>query len=190
MVSRLFRMAGTTKLGTSLRIENGQVIDSTYGENGQNRYKWGIEVHGGYTEWAVSSTGWIYTGAVPRWRPCEFTDWIVHCPGGFALGCLLGIGQTDHVLNKGDRAADFSITTDNGKHITPADFGGSLLVWNFWEMASTPCVKELPSLSDFARKFRPQGVVVLAISGDEDAVKYRDFLTDHHILVETHRDPS
>ena len=31
---------------------------------------------------------------------------------------------------------------------------------------------------------------MLAISGDEDAVKYRNFLADHHIQVETHRDPS
>lgn len=102
----------------------------------------------------------------------------------------LALAQTEHVLKEGDRAADFSITTDNGTRITPADFGGRLLVLNFWETACTPCVKELPSLRDFARKFRPQGVVVLAIRGDEDAVKYRNLLTDHRILVETHRDRS
>lgn len=96
----------------------------------------------------------------------------------------LALAQTEHVLKEGDRAADFSITTDNGTRITPADFGGRLLVLNFWETACTPCVKELPSLRDFARRFRPQGVVVLAIRGDEDAVKYRNFLTDHRILVE------
>lgn len=34
-------------------------------------------------------------------------------------------------------------------------------------------MKELPSLSDFVRAFRAEGVTVLAISGDEDERKYR-----------------
>jgi SAM-dependent methyltransferase len=50
-------------------------------------------------------------------------------------------------------------------------------------------VQELPSLSDFARKFRSEHVVVVAISGDEDAQKYRRFLRDHRIALETYRDP-
>ena len=53
-----------------------------------------------------------------------------------------------------------------------------------------PCVRELPSLGDFAHKFRAEGVVVVAVSGDEDAVQYRNFLNDHHVVVGTHRDPS
>jgi 2-polyprenyl-3-methyl-5-hydroxy-6-metoxy-1,4-benzoquinol methylase len=51
-------------------------------------------------------------------------------------------------------------------------------------------VKELPSLTEFARKFRSEHVVVVAISGDENARKYRRFLSDHSILLETYRDPA
>jgi len=90
----------------------------------------------------------------------------------------------------GHRDIHFSIATDDGKHITPTNFGGNLLVVNFWETACIPCAKEMPSLSDFARKFRSEGVVVVAISADEDAVKYGKFLSDHHVVLETHRDPS
>jgi peroxiredoxin len=50
-------------------------------------------------------------------------------------------------------------------------------------------VKEMPSLSDFARKFRSEHVVVVAVSGDEDAQKYHRFLRDHRIVLETYRDP-
>ena len=89
------------------------------------------------------------------------------------LVCGFAGAQTGRVPNEGDRAPDFSITTDRGKRISPGAFGGSLLVLNFWETSCVPCVKEIPSLSDFARKFRSEHVVVVAVSGDEDAQKYR-----------------
>lgn len=105
------------------------------------------------------------------------------------FGCFAW-AQSDHTPKEGDRAPNFSITTDQGKQITPTAFGGNLLVLNFWETSCVPCVKELPSLSDFARAFRLQGVVVVAVSGDEDPEKYRRFLSDHHVVLETYRDPS
>lgn len=105
------------------------------------------------------------------------------------FGCFAW-AQSDRSAKEGDQAPNFSITTDQGKQITPTTFGGNLLVLNFWETACVPCVKELPSLSDFARAFRLQGVVVVAVSGDEDPEKYRRFLSDHHVVLETYRDPS
>ena len=97
--------------------------------------------------------------------------------------------QTDRVAKEGDLAPGFSITTDQGKRISPGAFGGSLLVLNFWETSCVPCVKEMPSLSDFARRFRSEHVIVVAVGGDEDAQKYRRFLHDHRIALETYRDP-
>jgi cytochrome c biogenesis protein CcmG/thiol:disulfide interchange protein DsbE len=98
--------------------------------------------------------------------------------------------QTDRTFKEGDQAPNFSITTDQGKQVSPTSFGGNLLVLNFWETACVPCVKELPSLTHFARAFRAKGVVAVAVSGDEDAQKYSRFLTDHHVALETYRDPS
>jgi cytochrome c biogenesis protein CcmG/thiol:disulfide interchange protein DsbE len=108
---------------------------------------------------------------------------------GLLLGCFAW-AQSDLALKEGDRAPNFSISTDQAKRLTPTRFGGNLLVLNFWETACVPCVKELPSLSDFARAFREQGVVAVAVSGDEDAQKYSRFLTDHHVALETYRDPA
>src|SRR5215469_17436361 len=111
-----------------------------------------------------------------------------------AAALLFGSGmanaQGGAELKEGDRAPDFSIITDGGKHISASAFGGKLLVVNFWETSCVPCVKEMPSLSDFARRFRSEHVVVVAISGDEDAQKYRRFLRDHGIALETYRDPA
>src|SRR5690242_4976950 len=38
----------------------------------------------------------------------------------------------ENIVVVGDSAPDFSITADNGRTITPASFGGKLLVLNFW----------------------------------------------------------
>jgi len=106
------------------------------------------------------------------------------------LGGGLVWAQTDPGLKEGDRAPGFSFTTEQGKKMSPTAFGGNLLVINFWETACVPCVKELPSLSEFARTFRQQGVVVVAVGGDEDAAKYARFLKEHRVALETYRDPS
>jgi cytochrome c biogenesis protein CcmG, thiol:disulfide interchange protein DsbE len=105
------------------------------------------------------------------------------------LLCWPAPAQTD-ALNEGDQAPGFSITTDQGRHISPGAFGGSLLIVNFWETSCVPCVKELPSLSDLARKFQAGGVVVVAIGEDEDAAKYARFLRGRQLALDTYRDPA
>ena len=106
------------------------------------------------------------------------------------LVCGFTGAQPDRVPKEGNKAPDFSITTDQGKRISPSAPDNSLLVLNFWETSCVPCVAELPSLTAFARKFRSKHVVVVAISGDELAQKYRSFLRDHRIVLETFRDPA
>lgn len=98
--------------------------------------------------------------------------------------------QESEILQKSERAPRFAFKTEQGKQVTPTSFGGKLLVLNFWETACAPCVKELPSLSEFSRVFRSKGVVVVAVGSDEDGEKYQHFLTDHHVQLETYRDPS
>ena len=98
--------------------------------------------------------------------------------------------QNGEILQTSHQSPRFSLRTEQGKLITPTSFGGRLLVVNFWETACVPCVKELPSLIEFARAFRSKGVVVVAVSGDEDGEKYQRFLTDHHVELETYWDPT
>jgi len=106
-----------------------------------------------------------------------------------ALACGLARAQPARAAGEGEAAPRFSLTTDQGRRVATSSFGGRLLVLNFWETACAPCVKELPSLDAFAHRFAPQGVVVLAISGDEDAAVYRRFLSDHRVTLDTYRDP-
>lgn len=111
----------------------------------------------------------------------------------FATALMLtasAAAQESEILQKSQRTPRFAFKTEQGKRVTATSFGGKLLVLNFWETACAPCVKELPSLSEFARAFRPKGVVVVAVGGDEDAAKYQSFLSDHHVQLETYRDPT
>ena len=95
----------------------------------------------------------------------------------------------ERITTVGDSAPDFTIKADNGRTLSPASFGGKLLVLNFWATWCPPCVEETPSLSRFAAQMAPAGVVVLAISVDKDEKVYRDFLARHHPAFLTARDP-
>src|SRR5215831_6292410 len=95
----------------------------------------------------------------------------------------------ERVVVVGDSAPDFSITADNGRTITTSNFGGKLLVLNFWATWCPPCIDELPSLNEFQRRFAGSGVVVLGISIDKDGKAYRDFLARARLSFLTARDP-
>lgn len=94
------------------------------------------------------------------------------------------------VTNAGDTAPNFKVKTEDGKTITRSDFGGKLLVLNFWASWCPPCISETPSLEQFAKQFGPQGVVVLGISQDRKEDRYRGFIQRFGVSFETSRDPS
>lgn len=93
------------------------------------------------------------------------------------------------VVNAGDKAPDFSIVTEHGRTVTRSNFGGKLLVLNFWASWCPPCISELPSLNQFAQEFASQGVVVLGISIDKNENLYKNFLAQRHVAFDTARDP-
>src|SRR5262245_4143670 len=72
------------------------------------------------------------------------------------------------VIAAGDTAPEFSIRSDTGRTVSVPNFGGKLLVLNFWATWCPPCIEEAPSLSEFARTYQSKGVVVLGISVDSD----------------------
>src|SRR6476469_9889486 len=96
-----------------------------------------------------------------------------------ALVFAIYIGMHERIVVAGDSAPGFQITADNGKTVSLTDFGGKVLVLNFWASWCPPCVEETPSLSRFAAQMAPSGVVVLAISVDKDEKAYRDFIARH-----------
>ena len=96
----------------------------------------------------------------------------------------------ENVVKAGDKAPDFSFRADNGKVVTARDFGGKLLLVNFWASWCAPCVEEMPALDEMARELGPKGLVVLAVSQDKEESAYKQFLTRNPVAFMTVRDPS
>jgi len=94
----------------------------------------------------------------------------------------------ERVIVAGDTAPDFSITADNGRFVSVPNFGGKLLVLNFWASWCQPCAEETPSLSQFTRQYAGKGVVVLAVSVDRDEKAYKSFLRKYNPAFLTARD--
>ncbi len=45
---------------------------------------------------------------------------------------VIGWNLRDTTVHEGDRAPNFAVRTDEGQEITPVNFGGKILVLNFW----------------------------------------------------------
>ncbi len=121
------------------------------------------------------------------------TDQVLKALIGGLLVVLVGVVADtlrDRVIGVGDTAPDFQIQTDSGLVVSPTNFGGKVLVLNFWATWCPPCIEEIPSLNEFHQRLEKEGVVVLGISVDEDEAAYRRFLEKHKVKFLTARDPA
>jgi len=95
----------------------------------------------------------------------------------------------ERIVNVGDAAPDFAVVADSGRKISRADFGGRLLVLNFWATWCPPCIEEMPSLDELQRRLGPSGLVVVGVSVDKSEKAYRNFLQRAKVSFQTARDP-
>lgn len=114
----------------------------------------------------------------------------------FAIAGLLGVlgwvvvnSMREHIVQAGDTAPNFTVKADNGQQFSPKNFGGKVLVLNFWATWCPPCVQEMPSLNEFQKMMASQGVVVLGVSVDHNDQLYRNMLKKFEVAFPTVRDP-
>ncbi len=110
--------------------------------------------------------------------------------GALALGLVALVADTmrDPVIQVGDKAPQFSIVSETGQPISRDSFGGKLLVLNFWATWCPPCVEEMPSLNEFHKQLRAAGVVVLAVSVDQNEPAYKRFIERYGLQFQVARD--
>jgi cytochrome c biogenesis protein CcmG, thiol:disulfide interchange protein DsbE len=87
-------------------------------------------------------------------------------------------------------AAQNFLVRDSERQISLSQFRGQVVVLNFWASWCPPCISETPSLVSMQRRLHDNGVVVVAISEDEDEADYRRFIKNYGIGFVTVRDPS
>jgi len=81
------------------------------------------------------------------------------------------------MLELGTRAPDFTLTSDEGKQVSLADFLGKKVVIYFYPKANTSgCTKQACAVRDVYADIDAKGAVVLGISPDEPEalVKFRE----------------
>jgi cytochrome c biogenesis protein CcmG, thiol:disulfide interchange protein DsbE len=86
----------------------------------------------------------------------------------------------------GQRAPDFTVA-DGSTSIHLASYRGQVVLLNFWWSQCAPCIAELPSLEQLHHD--DPKVAILAVSIDENAENYTNFLVRHHVDLITVRDP-
>lgn len=70
---------------------------------------------------------------------------------------------------RGKPAAQFTLTSRDGKRIALADLKGKPVLLNFWATWCTPCKVEMPWFEEFQKKYAAQGLQVVGINEDDDA---------------------
>jgi cytochrome c biogenesis protein CcmG, thiol:disulfide interchange protein DsbE len=106
-----------------------------------------------------------------------------------ALVVVVSGSLNEKVVVAGDNAPNFNVKTDTGLEVSRANFGGKVLVLNFWATWCPPCVEEIPSLNEMQKQLGGSGVVVLAVSVDKNEQAYRQFLQRAGVSFQTVRDP-
>ena len=75
------------------------------------------------------------------------------------------------------RQSDLSLKDLNGKSWTLSQLRGQVVLVNFWATWCPPCRKEMPDLETLYQRLSGKGLVILAIS-DEDDAKVRPFIAE------------
>ena len=84
-------------------------------------------------------------------------------------------------------APDFTVS-DGTTTIHLASYRGRVVLLNFWATWCAPCVHEMPELVQLHHDL--PNLAILAVSVDEDADAYKQFLAERHVDLTTVRDPN
>ena len=94
-------------------------------------------------------------------------------------------------LEAEDRArqdANFTLSDLQGNSWMLKDLHGKVVLVNFWATWCPPCRKEMPDLEALGKRFKDQGLVILAIS-DEDVAKVKPFIAESRFTFPILLDP-
>lgn len=69
---------------------------------------------------------------------------------------------------KGQLAPNFTLTNMQGEQVALADLKGKVVILNFWATWCPPCREEMPSMEMLYRKYKDQGLVILAVNVEQN----------------------
>ena len=136
------------------------------------------EKRGNTTRWVIAAAAAVFVGVFTVsgmfGRPKSV---VVESPpaSGAAPGAT-GACKADSKAN-----LNYTVKDMNGASVKLADYKGKVILVNFWATWCPPCKAELPALIELYDRYKDQGLVVLGISGDDDAETLRAFASEWKI---------
>ena len=85
-------------------------------------------------------------------------------------------------------APSFTVTALDGSKFTLDEMGGRVVLIDFWATWCGPCNEELPQMKKIARDFAGQPLVIISVSWDSDAAKWKEFLAKNEMTWVQYRD--
>lgn len=90
---------------------------------------------------------------------------------GVAVGVVWVQSAKYQPLTVGMQAPDFELPGLDGETMQLSELRGKVVFLNFWATWCKPCVEEMPSIEVLYKKFKDDGLVVLAVSIDRVTTK-------------------
>jgi thiol-disulfide isomerase/thioredoxin len=82
-------------------------------------------------------------------------------------------------LEVGNKLKSFKLASVDGKKtISSSSYRNRVVLVNFWATWCKPCIKELPDLDRLYRKYRSNGMTLVAIATDEEAAEVQKIVDD------------
>jgi peroxiredoxin len=121
------------------------------------------------------------------------TRWIIAATAAVGVGVLtvpmliglstpVPVEETSSVTDdagpvcKADKAnLAFTVKDMNGADVRLADYKGKVILINFWATWCPPCKAEIPGFIELYDRYKDKGLVILGVSGDDDAATLRSF---------------
>ncbi len=85
-------------------------------------------------------------------------------------------------------APAFAVTTMDGQRVSLDGLHGKVVLLDFWATWCEPCREALPNMKKIARTFQGQPLVILSVSLDPDAQKWKDFVAKNGMTWLQYRD--
>ncbi len=85
----------------------------------------------------------------------------------------------------GFMAPDFTLRNLKNNRVKLTDYRGQVVVLNFWATWCAPCRVEMPAFETLYKRYRSEGLVVLAVSLDKTALeKVPQFVEERHLTYD------
>ena len=91
-------------------------------------------------------------------------------------------------LSLAKMAPGFEVTASDGSRFNLDNMSGRVVLIDFWATWCGPCNAELPHMKKIAKEFANDPLVIISISWDSDAEKWKQFITKNEMTWLQYRD--